>query len=539
MSKTGGASAKMVEVANIKTSATNARGEEDYKGKAQEELEASIKASGLAQPVLIRPLKAGGFELVAGERRLRAHKALGLKEIAAYVRELSDEEAMALQAVENSQRKDLSPLKEATYYRTMAEKMKIPTREIAARVGQSPAYVVRRMKLLTLGEKVLKRLDQEQIGVACAEEFARISDPERQLEAIEEAEYQAREGNVKRVREIVEGYLLALKDAPFNIEDAALVPKAGACGACPKRTGNQSSLFAGVEKADLCLDAACWKSKEDAHYKAALAKYAREGKKTLTARETAEAVEDDKLVPVSDRDDHLAKGTVRQALAASKTKVETVIGVVGGKVVELVNREKARAAYPKSMVSAYYRQEGEGHGEITEKQREKLTAERRKTILDNKAGAAAWTRIWPGVVGKLASKPLAGKNLRDFLEVLLDHHMGYHNVRGINIRLSVGKGMTYDTSTSKVVKALRATKGDKAALELAWNLMLGDGNGYTPSSIVEASEACLKMAGVSWAAEKAVEARRITAERAAKAKAKGAAKPAAKAKPARKAKPKK
>lgn len=516
--------ATSVLVSLIDTGKTNARPESDYTSPEQKQLEASISGVGLAQPVLLRP-KGARFELVAGERRLRAFKKLGLKEIPAYVRELTDEEAIALQTVENKDRKDLTPLQEATYYRMMAIKLKIPTTEIAARVGESATYVLRRMKLLDLDEKVLAKLKREGIALSVAEELTRITDAKRQMEALEEMGWRARVdgGDVAGCKKIIAKYLLVLADAPFNIDDAKLVAGCGACAACPKRSGAQGALFAGVEKTDLCLDAVCYGKKEDAHFGAILDKYKKEGRKVLTREETKKAVNDDRLVLTSAKDSHLKSNkSFKQGIAASKVKPEVIIGInTEGHVAEYVDPAKARANYPPSILESYYKDQAKSKGnKTTEKEQAKQAAERRRVILDNKAGAAAWPKLWKATIDKLATgKPWTVKELRDFLVVLLGHHTNYHMVKGLQERMGI-KGSSAMTHNQGVTKAVAAMKDFKQVQAVALHLLIANGQGYKAADLMPCAEEVVKLAGLDWKQAKAVEAKRITAERADKVNAK-------------------
>jgi len=122
-----------------------------------EALAASIKAHGVLQPILVRP-KDGGYELVAGERRLRAAQLAGLTEIPAIVRPCSDEELLALALIENLQREDLNPLEEAQAYQTLIEQFGLTQEAIAKQVGKSRAAVANTLRLLQLPEPIKQAL---------------------------------------------------------------------------------------------------------------------------------------------------------------------------------------------------------------------------------------------------------------------------------------------------------------------------------------------------------------------------------------------
>ena len=117
---------------------------------ALSELAQSIERHGVIQPLLVRPLADGGYQLVAGERRWRAARMAGLTEVPVVIRDLSEEDAMALALIENLQREDLDPIEEAEGYRTLMTTFGITQEEAAARVGKSRPAVANLMRLLNL-----------------------------------------------------------------------------------------------------------------------------------------------------------------------------------------------------------------------------------------------------------------------------------------------------------------------------------------------------------------------------------------------------
>jgi ParB family chromosome partitioning protein len=121
---------------------------------ALEELAESIRQHGVLQPLLVRPLPAGGYQLVAGERRWRASRMAGLSEVPVVVKELSDTEAMELAIIENLQREDLNPIEEAEGLQALADKCGYTQEEIAASVGKSRPAIANSLRLLRLPEDV-------------------------------------------------------------------------------------------------------------------------------------------------------------------------------------------------------------------------------------------------------------------------------------------------------------------------------------------------------------------------------------------------
>jgi ParB family chromosome partitioning protein len=123
----------------------------------------SIRTQGLIQPVLLRPRAAGGYELIAGERRWRAAKESGLTSLPAVIRDADDRETLLLGLVENVARENLSPIEEARAYAVLTDEFQLPLGEIAERVGRSKPSVSNRMRLLELPEDVLAMVERGEL----------------------------------------------------------------------------------------------------------------------------------------------------------------------------------------------------------------------------------------------------------------------------------------------------------------------------------------------------------------------------------------
>ncbi len=119
-----------------------------------EELAESIKKHGVLQPLLVRPIPQGGYQLVAGERRWRASREAGLKEVPVIIRELSDTETMEIAIIENLQREDLNPIEEAEGLQALVERCGLTQEQVAASVGKSRPAITNSLRLLKLPEKV-------------------------------------------------------------------------------------------------------------------------------------------------------------------------------------------------------------------------------------------------------------------------------------------------------------------------------------------------------------------------------------------------
>ena len=176
----------------------------EFDEAAMEELRASVAAYGVLQPVLVRRLPSGGYELVAGERRLRAAKLAGLSTVPALVREYNDGELSEIALIENLQREDLGPLEEASAYQQLIEKFHLTQEELSAKVGRSRSHIANFLRLLKLDAKVQDYLSDGTLTMGQAKPLVALTDKALQREAadyIQEHELSARasEALVKRL----------------------------------------------------------------------------------------------------------------------------------------------------------------------------------------------------------------------------------------------------------------------------------------------------------------------------------------------------
>ncbi len=136
----------------------------DFDEQALAELSQSIMQFGVLQPILVRPLIEGGYQIVAGERRYRASLMAGLTEIPAVIRELSDNETMELALIENLQREDLSPIEEAKGYKTLIETYSLSQEQVAQTVGKSRPAIANTMRLLLLPDDVIELVEKGELS---------------------------------------------------------------------------------------------------------------------------------------------------------------------------------------------------------------------------------------------------------------------------------------------------------------------------------------------------------------------------------------
>ncbi|MBP3938817.1 MAG: ParB/RepB/Spo0J family partition protein [Clostridia bacterium] len=136
--------------------------------KALSELADSISQHGVLQPLVVRPLTNGGYQLVAGERRWRAARIAGLTEVPVIIKELTDEETIEIAMIENLQREDLNPLEEALGYSYMMDELKITQEEAAEKVGKSRPAIANALRLLKLPEEIQEMVKNNLISAGHA-----------------------------------------------------------------------------------------------------------------------------------------------------------------------------------------------------------------------------------------------------------------------------------------------------------------------------------------------------------------------------------
>jgi ParB family chromosome partitioning protein len=229
----------------------------------------------------VRPLTDQSFEIIAGARRYRAAQIAEVPTVPVRIVNLTDAAALEAQLIENLQRRDVHPLEEAQGFKALLnlEEPKYSVEQIAAKVGKSPAYCAARVRLTALSAPVIEVFYAEEIGVGHALLLAKLpsAQQEQALANCFREEWNGAGAKPKRIllptrhlqQWIEQNILLLLKDAPFNKRDPQLVPSAGSCVDCPKRTGHNKLLFADLSGSlDACTDPDCYAAKLEAHVKA-------------------------------------------------------------------------------------------------------------------------------------------------------------------------------------------------------------------------------------------------------------------------------
>lgn len=150
--------------------------------KALSELADSIAQHGVLQPLLVRPMMDGGYQLVAGERRWRASRMAGLTEVPVVIKELTDSQVAEIALVENLQRENLNPLEEARGYKELSERYGYTQEEVATIVGKSRSAIANALRLLGLADGVLELINTGELSAGHAKAILYSEDKDYQLE---------------------------------------------------------------------------------------------------------------------------------------------------------------------------------------------------------------------------------------------------------------------------------------------------------------------------------------------------------------------
>jgi ParB family chromosome partitioning protein len=260
-----------IPIVELSESSTNPR--KVFDEERLEELAGSIRSKGVLSPLLVRRIN-GHFEIVTGARRYRAAQRAGLDEIPVRIGAFTDEEALEIQIIENIQRADVHPFEEAQGFRALLDRegADYSIEKIAAKTGKAASFIAKRLKLLDLTQPAADAFTAGHIGVEHALLIAKLA-PEMQEKALAhcfDGYFAANDSErslvpASRLQAWIEqNVYLSLKSVPFSKEDERLLPEAGSCANCPKRTGFNTLLFSEV-KDDSCSDAGCFNRKLDAH----------------------------------------------------------------------------------------------------------------------------------------------------------------------------------------------------------------------------------------------------------------------------------
>lgn len=224
-----------------------------------EELAESIRRVGVLEPVLVRESE-DYYEIVCGERRVRAAVLADLETIPALVRQMDDAEALEAAIVENLQRVDVDPLEEADGFRALIAAGQYDEAGLAERLGRTLAYVVGRLRLAGLSDEVRSAISARSLPIGLAQLLAPF-DPKTQNEYLDRlaAGYQGGWLPIAEARKLLkEQATIPISRASWPLDSDGY---GRACDGCPKRTGGQPTLMPELAGEDLCTDRTCWGDK--------------------------------------------------------------------------------------------------------------------------------------------------------------------------------------------------------------------------------------------------------------------------------------
>lgn len=264
-------------------------------------LAATIKAYGILQPIIVRKLPAerlqdtfenpatrkAAFEIIAGERRFVAARVAGLRSVPYLLAEADNQLALQMQLIENLHRQNLNPIEEARQLQMLIEDFQLTREDAADAVRKSRTHVYETLRLLSLPHTAMQALKEGRLPrshallvlqrptVAMQEEFAErvlTGGPDGGTMSLRSAEDLARRN-----------YMTQLDKAPFDLADALLCPKAGACTNCPKRTGATPDLW-DKQVPDSCTDTACFAEKKEAQLARVKAEAVQAGRQIISGK---------------------------------------------------------------------------------------------------------------------------------------------------------------------------------------------------------------------------------------------------------------
>lgn len=322
-------------------------------------LAATIKPDRVHEPILVRPLPASRlqetfanrkpgaplpeWEIVFGECRWLGSAEAGKHDIPSLIRrDLTDDDVLRIQLVENLKRKDLDPLEEAEGYARMVHDHGYRKEDIGTAVGKSRTTVYNTLKLLDLCQEGKEALRTGKLDATKAELIARIPDHKLQLTALKEFTAtvfsgDARMGSRACKAWIIANVMLRLESASFKPADATLCPAAGPCTTCPKRTGANPELFNDVDSPDLCTDPPCYKKKEAAALERELAERRKKGMQVVEEDALDQHTALDAVVSLPGGNSPTVAELMNEYMTNAERKKATKAGVVGGQVVNMVS----------------------------------------------------------------------------------------------------------------------------------------------------------------------------------------------------------
>lgn len=239
-------SSVMLKISEIEPNRSQPR--KDFDENSLSDLAQSISQHGLLQPLLVRPLPIGGYQIVAGERRYRACRMAGLTEVPVTIRELSDTETMELALIENLQREDLSPIEEALGYKALIDEHGFSQEEVATSVGKSRPAIANSLRILKLPDSVLEYVKQDKISAGHARALLMLDSEEDMLELAEliykkDLSVRQAEKLAKRKPEVEEDTQPERKPSFYSMVELALNESLGRKIKVNKNKGKQGGVL--------------------------------------------------------------------------------------------------------------------------------------------------------------------------------------------------------------------------------------------------------------------------------------------------------
>jgi ParB family transcriptional regulator, chromosome partitioning protein len=515
-----------VPLSLLQVSKTNPR--RTFDEVALKELAESIRAQGVLSPLLVRPLAENGFEIVFGERRYRAAQLAEQPMVPIRIKQMNDAEALEAQLVENLIRAEIHPMEEAQGFRALLdlEEPKYSIEQIAAKVGKTPAFIAQRLKLTDLAPGAVETFYAEEIGVGHALLLAKLPANQQQT-ALKACFKEVYTGNGDKPARILlpvrnlqfwiaSNVLLILKDAPFNKRDVQLVPTAGSCADCPKRTGHNKLLFADDlgRQGDQCTDPACYHAKVAAHVAKAIA-----AKPELVQISTTygQQKEDSPVLPrnkyTAIRDDRPKSKEEAKRAEFKECKFTTEAIITEGSDVGTIHKVCANPSCPVH----HPKQQGSGDDAKWKAEQEK---QRKEQAIANTTGLRVLAAIGSAVPVRLMKRDMLF--IIERLVLVMDENRIETLARQHGIRQKRDDGGVKKTFASFL---RRADEGTLSRLLVEASILLAASRG-NPSSV-------LKDAALAYKVDTDAIAAKVRQEFTAKEKAKNAAQSAAK--PAKKA----
>lgn len=241
-----------------------------FRQETLEELAQSMRQDGILSPLVVR-MDGLRYEVVSGERRLRAARLAGLKRIPVIVKDYTDEQAREIQLVENSQREDTHPMEDAHRVGFMEEAGQ-SVEEIAKRLGKSKSFVYARLQLLKLIYEIQEVVVEDKIRMITAMEIAHLpADAQYALFSDQLTDWKEQSGMIEIQQ--LDQYRYDLHRTNFDTTDATLVPEQGACTGCQFNSATAGLLFPELSRSASCYNKSCYQQKTKAHFTRLLADF--------------------------------------------------------------------------------------------------------------------------------------------------------------------------------------------------------------------------------------------------------------------------